>query len=180
MRLSEFARSSHAASPTVRSQLYTHTCAPRQPPAFAELRHALLQPSTRLAVQRCTPTRAPRQPPASAELYRTPPQLPTRAPAQLLAPTRAARHARCRPCSLAVVREPVCDPHVSVKVLVVAGIAAPHAARAKYTHHHCCLRRSSPVLPWQSQCNDTYAVLAAVSITSAASTQAGRAGQGRN
>ena len=154
MRLSEFTRSSHAASQTrpnvARTTMHsrcTPTQPPRQPPASAELRRTLLQLPTRLAAQLCTPTRAARQPPhpRRATPYSTYSSFPHARVLDYPLPLVpcANRHARCPPCSLAVARKPVCDPRVSVKVLVVARIAAPHATRAKYTHHHCCYPASS-------------------------------------
>ena len=116
---SEFTRSSHAASHTVRSS------------------------------QLCTPSRVPRQPPAPAELRRTPLQLHSlpHAPPhnyQLTIALRANRHARCRrPCSVAVARKPGCDPRVSVKVLLGScedycqARPTPHVP-SMYTHPHCC------------------------------------------
>ncbi len=112
IRLSEFTRSSHTRLPKRRAHDYALPLA----------------------------RRANRQlPPCSTVPCRSFPHAPLHN-YQLPLALRANRHAACRHCLFAVAREPVCDPRVSVKVLVVARIAAPHAAHAKYAHHHCCSR----------------------------------------
>ena len=80
------------------------------------------------------PSASAMPPPCSVAASHTP-RCPTMRSQSRRAPTTTPRAA---PVRWQLRESPFVIP-VSVKVLVIARIAAPHAALAKYTHHHCCL-----------------------------------------